>query len=719
MSLILAIEPDRRQVAHLISIVRHVQGAELILADTTERALESIGNSVPDLILVPALLSPQDDAALAAALRVIAHAAHVQMLTIPTFATPKPTKKKGVLSALLRKSADEAPLDGCDPKVFAEEIASYLERATEERAAAQYYDDEPAALESEAPQRASMPADDAAPVSFQREEPEPYVADWTPDAPPAVEQYVEPYPVVEQYREDNGSFVEPFAVAPDASPEPGAASETIFAQDADEPVFVSAADAPIVETSAAADAYVEYTSPASVEHEPVDSPVVELTSAEPWQAETANDEALAAESPVAEAAPLFEEEQIAELEPAHVEEPEEAFVADPIAAAADVEQAAPDSFVEAFEPASSDFEEAPALAAASPVVQAPQPAAPARVSEFEDFLADFERANMPVIEEIRAEPWMSDGTDTLDDTEEEDAPTDVFTDDELVDIDLSIELDAVLHTDEPASAPQPPQPAALKPFEPVVPVERVEPFPLAAWHAWPRLDWTPPEKPAVPPPSENGAHAAPINGTASAADFDQIVEFEEALEAEEAARLEPFEAVLPAERVEPMPLSAWHAWPRLEGVASEAYQEPIAPRKAAAKPEWVELMRSLREDIARRRAELVSSGPIAPPPPQPRVETPRQPVFRAQAVKPPARQTPTAPQPAPAPAPTTASASASASASKAASSDAQKKRLKRTRPIEDEWGLFDPEQCGFAALLDKLDEITVAAAAQQHRRQTR
>jgi len=27
MSLILAIEPDRRQVAHLISIVRHVQGA--------------------------------------------------------------------------------------------------------------------------------------------------------------------------------------------------------------------------------------------------------------------------------------------------------------------------------------------------------------------------------------------------------------------------------------------------------------------------------------------------------------------------------------------------------------------------------------------------------------------------------------------------------------------------------------------------------------------
>jgi hypothetical protein len=30
------------------------------------------------------------------------------------------------------------------------------------------------------------------------------------------------------------------------------------------------------------------------------------------------------------------------------------------------------------------------------------------------------------------------------------------------------------------------------------------------------------------------------------------------------------------------------------------------------------------------------------------------------------------------------------------------------KPIQDEWGFFDPEQCGFAALLAKLDEITRA-----------
>src|SRR6478735_8511899 len=174
MSLILAIEPDRRQVAHLISIVRHVKGAELILADTTERALESIGNNVPDLILVPALLSPQDDAALAAALRVIASAAHVQMLTIPTFAAPKPAAKKGVLSAFRRKASNDAPIEGCDPKVFAEEIASYIERATEERAAAQYYEDDQDAVRPEPARAKVTTSEDAFVAAF--DEPEPQAA---------------------------------------------------------------------------------------------------------------------------------------------------------------------------------------------------------------------------------------------------------------------------------------------------------------------------------------------------------------------------------------------------------------------------------------------------------------------------------------------------------------------------------------------------------------
>jgi hypothetical protein len=56
MALILSKEPDRRQAAHLSAVVRRRLHAELILVDTTERSLDAIGNRVPDLVLLPALL---------------------------------------------------------------------------------------------------------------------------------------------------------------------------------------------------------------------------------------------------------------------------------------------------------------------------------------------------------------------------------------------------------------------------------------------------------------------------------------------------------------------------------------------------------------------------------------------------------------------------------------------------------------------------------------
>jgi hypothetical protein len=145
MPLILAIEPDRRQGAHLSAVIRRRVTAELILVGTTQAALDAIGNRVPDLVLVPALLSPQDDAALAAALRVIAAAAHVQMLTIPVLGASRPASRAGgMLAALRRDKSRAAEPDGCDPSVFAEQIASYLERAAEEHAAeAELADHEP------------------------------------------------------------------------------------------------------------------------------------------------------------------------------------------------------------------------------------------------------------------------------------------------------------------------------------------------------------------------------------------------------------------------------------------------------------------------------------------------------------------------------------------------------------------------------------------------
>jgi len=33
------------------------------------------------------------------------------------------------------------------------------------------------------------------------------------------------------------------------------------------------------------------------------------------------------------------------------------------------------------------------------------------------------------------------------------------------------------------------------------------------------------------------------------------------------------------------------------------------------------------------------------------------------------------------------------------------KRRRKAEPVRDEWGFFDPNQCGFSALIARLDEI--------------
>jgi hypothetical protein len=119
-------------------------------------------------------------------------------------------------------------------------------------------------------------------------------------------------------------------------------------------------------------------------------------------------------------------------------------------------------------------------------------------------------------------------------------------------------------------------------------------------------------------------------------------------------------------------------WPTLEGVQAEAPPPddecPSEPEPVAARPrplEWTELVASLRQDIERRRAERV---PAADPP--------------------------------------MAARAANVPTIRGSQSDAgRKRRGKNLKPAQDEWGFFDPEQCGFAALLAKLDQVTVGPDA--------
>jgi hypothetical protein len=136
--LVLALEPDPRQAAALKPILERRVGAELVLADSKDSAIALLGDRIPDLILVTALLSPRDEAELNDHLRTLDGASHLQTLTIPMLgsAPGKPARKKrGLLGALQRQP--EAPLEeGCAPALFAEQIRSYIEHAQKARAEA-------------------------------------------------------------------------------------------------------------------------------------------------------------------------------------------------------------------------------------------------------------------------------------------------------------------------------------------------------------------------------------------------------------------------------------------------------------------------------------------------------------------------------------------------------------------------------------------------------
>ncbi len=137
MPLVLAIEPDLRQAAIVKRIVREKVRADVAVVDSRDAALEAMRATVPDVLLISALLSPRDEDELIAHLRTLAGADHLQTHTIPQLASSlgpgEGRAARGLLSAFRRKKDAVAVPAGCDPDIFAEEIRSYLERAAEQK----------------------------------------------------------------------------------------------------------------------------------------------------------------------------------------------------------------------------------------------------------------------------------------------------------------------------------------------------------------------------------------------------------------------------------------------------------------------------------------------------------------------------------------------------------------------------------------------------------
>lgn len=135
MPLVLALESNRDRAGQLASVARRLD-VDFMLSSSIEEALCALDDHVPDLILIPSLLSGREDASLTDRLRELgAAAAHVQTLTIPILGAAEASPAGGMLRALRWRQRRRSAPDACDPEIFAEQIRVYLARAAEAREA--------------------------------------------------------------------------------------------------------------------------------------------------------------------------------------------------------------------------------------------------------------------------------------------------------------------------------------------------------------------------------------------------------------------------------------------------------------------------------------------------------------------------------------------------------------------------------------------------------
>lgn len=160
MSIILAIEPDRRRAAQLTGMARTHLKAELLVAPNASEAIDALAGRVPDVLLTAPLLPSQEEAAIGDYLRQLgAGAAHVQTLTIPLLASGSGDHDRPVLSAFRRGRVQRSEAEGCDPAVFAEQITEYLREARDRRVAPVVAEVPPPAPPSvDAPEVETLPA---------------------------------------------------------------------------------------------------------------------------------------------------------------------------------------------------------------------------------------------------------------------------------------------------------------------------------------------------------------------------------------------------------------------------------------------------------------------------------------------------------------------------------------------------------------------------------
>jgi hypothetical protein len=190
MSLIVAIEPDRRQASRVSALARRIPHAEFLVTESVERALAALKGRVPDLILTSLLLSPKEDARLR---ELNPSGAPAPTLVIPVLkgGSGQARERGGLLRRLRGSAAAEDDTGACDPGVFAAQVIEYLKSVQEERdmanAARVDLDEPPRSAAAAFPAQPAHEAGSPAPIELM----DPAV-DSTPlglDDPPSLEPF--------------------------------------------------------------------------------------------------------------------------------------------------------------------------------------------------------------------------------------------------------------------------------------------------------------------------------------------------------------------------------------------------------------------------------------------------------------------------------------------------------------------------------------------------
>jgi hypothetical protein len=133
---VLALEPDATQADAIHHVVCNLVGARLTVATSIDHALHLLRQSVPDLVLLPALVSPNQEATLIEALRVLPSASHVETLITPVL----PSRDRELIvtpQGWRRWTSRRTPAGrttSAEASAFAERVHWAMERARERKA---------------------------------------------------------------------------------------------------------------------------------------------------------------------------------------------------------------------------------------------------------------------------------------------------------------------------------------------------------------------------------------------------------------------------------------------------------------------------------------------------------------------------------------------------------------------------------------------------------